>query len=189
MNTPAPNPENRDSPPPDPQTPSGLLRDFERCAIPIEQWTHRTHLTVAYLILLEDQDLGLATDRMRAGIVRYNAAKGIRQTATTGYHETLTVAWMWILNAAMSAEFGRQYGSQGSGAAELRGPGATSPPPESFFHANPHLLSPLLLKLYYSSDRMMSVEARRSFVEPDLGPLPTVTSREGSQASRRGSAQ
>jgi hypothetical protein len=46
---------------------------------------------------------------------------------------------------------------------------------EAFFAAHPHLLSKVLLRLWYSRERMMSAEAKAGWVEPDLAPLPAVT--------------
>jgi len=128
------------------------LSAFEACSIPLESWNHRAHLTVAYLLLRED-DFDHALDRMRRGIQKFNAAHGIEQTPTGGYHETLTVAWLRILHAMMITH----------------GPGNG---PDGFLDQHPHLLSKVLLRLYYSRARIMSVEARHSWVEPDLAQLP-----------------
>ena len=128
------------------------LSAFESCSIPLAQWNHRAHLTVAYL-LLREHGLEEATDRMCRGVQRYNAANNIRQTPTGGYHETLTIAWMRILHTTMGA-----YGPADG--------------PDSFFEQHPHLLSKVLLRLFYSRERIMSDEARRGWVEPDLAPLP-----------------
>lgn len=45
--------------------------------------------------------------------------------------------------------------------------------PDDFFTQHPHLLSKVLLRLFYSRSRIMSPEARAAWVEPDLAPLPT----------------
>ena len=127
---------------------------FEACSIPIELWNHRAHLTIAYL-LLRDWPLEAATARMRRGVQRYNAANGIEQTSTGGYHETLTVAWMRLLHTTMTV-----YGPEQNA--------------EQFLQAHPHLLSRVLLRLFYSRPRIMSPEARHGWVEPDLAPLPRI---------------
>lgn len=51
-----------------------LLRVFEECSLPRDQWTHRCHVKVAYLYLRQfpyDQ----ALLKIRNGIQKYNAAK------------------------------------------------------------------------------------------------------------------
>ena len=128
------------------------LNNFEICAIPLEQWNHRAHLTIAYL-LLRAYPLEEATDRMGTGIQKYNAAHGIEQTPTGGYHETLTAAWMRVLHATMTV-----YGHADSA--------------EQFFDQHPHLLSKVMLRLFYSRARIMCDQARYGWVEPDLAPLP-----------------
>lgn len=109
-------------------------------------------MTIAYL-LLRQYPLEEATNRMRRGIQNYNAAHGVEQTPIGGYHETLTVAWMRVLHAAMAA-----YGPADNA--------------DGFFEQHPHLLSKVMLRLFYSRLRIMSDEARYGWVEPDLAPLP-----------------
>ena len=130
------------------------LDNFQSCAIPIEQWDHRAHLTIAYF-LLRSYPLEEATRRMREGIQKYNAAHGIEQAAngTGGYHETMTIAWMRVLHATMSVH----------GHAETA---------EQFLQQHPHLLSKVMLRLFYSRARIMCREAQQGWVEPDLAPLP-----------------
>src|SRR5678815_1247821 len=97
------------------------LENFDACSIPLEQWNHRAHLTIAWT-LLSRFPLEEATDRMRRGVQKYNAHKGIVTTPESGYHETLTVAWMRVLAATM-----RHYGPCASA--------------DEFFAAHPHVLS------------------------------------------------
>jgi hypothetical protein len=130
------------------------LDAFDACAIPIESWNHRAHLTVAYL-LLRTHPVEIAIDRMRAGVQKYNAAHGIVQTPTGGYHETLTVAWMQVIHTTIGA-----YGP-GDG-------------PDDFFAQHPHLLSKVMLRLFYTRPRIMSDAARYGWIEPDLAPLPSL---------------
>jgi hypothetical protein len=130
------------------------LATFESAAIPLADFNHRAHLTVAYLYL-RAHPLEEATRRMKAGIRNFNAAHKVESTPTSGYHETLTVAWMRVLASVIAA-----YGPEKDAAA--------------FFEAHPHLLSKVLLRLYYTRERIMSAEARAGWVEPDLSPLPTI---------------
>jgi len=128
------------------------LETFEACTIPREEYTHRAHLMVAYLYL-RAHPLQQATDKMRTGIHRFNAAKGIENTPSGGYHETLTVAWMRVVHSAMTS-----YGDEGG--------------PDAFLEQHPHLQCRTLLRVFYSKDRIMSAEARAGWVEPDLVRLP-----------------
>ncbi len=128
------------------------IRAFESQRIAPEAWDHRAHLTIAYLYL-RAHGLGEATLRMRRGIKALNEAHGTPEAIDRGYHETLTVAWLRVLDAMMRAH----------GAGEG---------PQEFLDAQPYLLNRLLLRLFYSRDRIMSAEAKRGFVEPDLAALP-----------------
>jgi hypothetical protein len=69
-----------------------FLVRFEASAIPLEEWTHEAHLRMAF-ILLEALPFEDAVERMRHGIQRLNRAQGVENGATSGFHETLTVAW------------------------------------------------------------------------------------------------
>jgi hypothetical protein len=129
-----------------------FLARFEACAIPLEEWNHRAHLRVAWTYLRK-HGLEGATERMRRGIPRFNASKGIEDQLDRGYHDTLTVAWLRILDAMMRAH----------------GPEADA---TSFLDKHTQLHSKALLRLYYTRDRIMTWDAKRRFVEPDLAPLP-----------------
>ena len=44
---------------------------------------------------------------------------------------------------------------------------------DAFFAEHAHLTQRTLLRLFYSRERLVSWEAKRAFVEPDLLTLPT----------------
>ena len=129
-----------------------FLRQFEDCTFPHDQWNHRAHIKVAYLYLRRFP-LGEAIDRMRSGIQTYNAANNVPEGPNTGYHETITQAWMRIIGATIN-----ECGSSGSA--------------DSFCDEQPHLLDKRLLLRFYSRDRILSPEGKAGFIEPDLEPLP-----------------
>ena len=129
-----------------------LLRRFEDCTLPREEWTHAAHLTVALWHLLQF-DWPEAVARVRARIKRYNAAHGIPATPTGGYHETLTLFWLRVVRAFLEAE-------------------------RNEARALVHLANELaathdkgLPLKYYTRERLFSPEARAGWVEPDLRPL------------------
>ena len=69
-----------------------VVRAFEECTLPKVRWTHREHLTVA-LWYLRHHPREEATSRIREGIRRFNLSHG----NTTGYHETITLAWVALI--------------------------------------------------------------------------------------------
>lgn len=139
------------------------LRRFEDHSLPKEEWTHRAHLKVAYLYLTQFS-FAAALERLRTGIQAYNAAQGIQDTPTGGYHETMTQVWLQLVSTAL-----RQFG-----------PADTA---DAFFDAQTQLCDKGTPLLFYSRDRLMSPEAKRSFVAPDLAPLPKPPAHSSSPAA------
>ena len=131
---------------------ANFLSRFEAGTFPLEQWHHRQHIKIAYLYL-RTHPFENALQRMRAGICALNAAHGVPDELTRGYHETMTEAWMRLVQVTLS-----EYG-----------PAASA---DEFFDVNPQLAEKKVLRLFYSRERMMSAEAKARFVEPDLAPLP-----------------
>ena len=129
-----------------------LLAAFENCTLPIEQWTHRAHVRVAYLYASR-HDLEPAIDRMRLNIKAYNKATDTPESIDRGYHETITQAFMRLVFTANLTT----------------GPHGSS---NEFCERHPEFFSKYALKKFYSTERIMTWEAKREFVEPDLCPLP-----------------
>ena len=82
-----------------------LVKHFQNQTLPKEEWTHEAHLTVACWYLL-NHTIDEATCFLRSGIITYNAAVGGKNTATGGYHETLTVFWIQIIAQFFKKEKG-----------------------------------------------------------------------------------
>ena len=129
-----------------------FLAAFEACTIPRDLWNHRTHLRMAYCYL-KRHSFEDTLDRVRTGIQRLNAVHETLELIDSGYHETITVAWLRLLSSTM-----RQFGAMDDS--------------DAFFAEQAHLTQRTLLRLFYSKGRLVSWEAKRAFVEPDLLPLP-----------------
>lgn len=73
-----------------------LVKAFERAEIAREEWDHSSHLTVAcwYLLCCPGDE---AVIRMREGLLNYLEKRGIETTLESGYHETITLAWMCLV--------------------------------------------------------------------------------------------
>ena len=126
-----------------------LVRMFETCTLPLERWDHRAHLTVGLWYLLRHEEV-TATDLIRLGIKRYNRSRGIETTPTGGYHETITLFYVRVISKYL-----RTAGRHGSIAALAEGLFKSAGCKQLPFE-------------YYSKERLMSLEARRGWVEPDL---------------------
>ncbi len=70
-----------------------FVRAFEEGTLPRPEWTHARHLVMA-LWYLRRLDRDRATALIRGGIRRYNE----RQGNLTGYHETITLAWVAVID-------------------------------------------------------------------------------------------
>jgi hypothetical protein len=142
-----------------------FLRQFEACTFPYAHWTHRAHLRVGYLYVTR---LGLAgaIPKVTAGIRAYNRSQGIVDTPTSGYHETMTVAWLHLVAAMLS-----EYGPTGAIDPAAAGESSLSLA-EQFLEAQTQLREKKLLRFFYSRERFCSPEAKYNFVPPDLTPFP-----------------
>ena len=134
----------------DPET---LAARFTALTLPKDEWTHAAHLTVGAWHVDRYGPVEALT-LLRDGIRRLNESHGNINTATDGYHETITAAYVTLLAAYVEA-------------CPLGLPLSTRVE---------HLLAgPLagrdMLLTFYSRERLMSVEARARWVEPDLAPL------------------
>jgi hypothetical protein len=132
-----------------------LVQRFEDRTLPLEQWTHRAHVKVAFTYLRE-HSFDEALQRMRAGVQAFNTLHGVPNTPTSGYNETTTVAFLRLIAATMQA-YGEAF---------------PTPDGEAFCNTHPHLLHKQVLRLFYSPARRMLPEAKTRFIEPDLAPLP-----------------
>lgn len=67
------------------------------CSLPKPEWTHEVHVLVC-VALVRRHGPGEALRILRLAIPRYNLATGVANTATSGYHDTLTVFYVWSVN-------------------------------------------------------------------------------------------
>src|SRR5204863_2084826 len=81
---------------------SGALDDlasrFVACTLPKGDWTHLAHLKVGAWHV-DRYGPAEALARLRAGIRRLNDFHGTVNSATSGYHETVTAAYVRLLAA------------------------------------------------------------------------------------------
>lgn len=128
---------------------AALLAAFESCTLPKAEWTHEAHVRTAWIYLTtRSYDDALAA--LRNGIPKYNRSLG----NTTGYHDTVTVAYARIIAARILISPDDDF------------------PDFRLRHADLFAKSPSPLARHYSKERLASPEAVESFVDPDLSPLP-----------------
>jgi hypothetical protein len=121
-------------------------------SLPKAEWTHAAHFAAACW-LLRRPDMHATRDMPRL-IRAYNEATGTHNTDTGGYHETITLASLRAAGAWLAAR-----------------------PQAPLYEALEELLVSRFgrsdwLLAYWSRPVLFCVTARRSWVEPDLEPLP-----------------
>jgi hypothetical protein len=122
---------------------------FETCQLPNALFHHRDHLRLAW-IYLRRYGSAEAGAQIAKSIQRYAAHHG----ATQKYHETVTLAWLQLVDYAAS---------RAPAGARL----------EDALASFPELLDKNTLGQYYSRAALDSDTARVIFTQPDLKPLPT----------------
>ena len=131
-----------------------LVRLFLDRSLPKPAWTHVAHLRVG-LWHVRRFGAELAVDLLRERISRYNEAVGTANTSTSGYHETLTVFYVKVIDAFVSADASPDQAADMLERRLLEAVGDRELPLR-----------------YYSRECLFSTEARRQWVAPDLQPLP-----------------
>jgi hypothetical protein len=122
---------------------------FEQCRVSKNEWTHEAHLVVGFWYVLT-RGRPAALSAMRSGIVRHNESVGTPNTATEGYHETITRLYLDGIVTFVAERPERSFEDQL--AALLASPLGRSSWPLT----------------RYSRSRLFSAQARRAWVEPDL---------------------
>jgi hypothetical protein len=121
--------------------------------LPRAEWTHAAHFAAALWLMRHRPEIELSRDM--PGLIRaFNEAKGRVNDDTTGYHETITQASLRAARPFLDAN-----------------------PDVPLFQVVAALLrtelgNPNWLLQYWSRERLMSVDARRTWLEPDRKPLP-----------------
>jgi hypothetical protein len=130
-----------------------LVAAFRARTLTHAAWTHAAHLTVgAFYVHALGADEAL--ERLRAEIPRLNDAHGTVNSATSGYHETITAAFVRLLDEGLAA-FARDVPLERRIEALLAGP----------------LGGSRVLLAFWSRELLMSPRARAAWVPPDLAEL------------------
>ena len=125
-----------------------LVRRFEDASLDVAGFHHRQHLIVA-ASLLDASPYDVALARMRKGLFGLLAKAG-----KDAYHETVTVFWMRALRHRLSACDASLSARDRIREAVTWAEGGQP------------------LRAHYSAELIGSDAAKKTFVEPDLRPLP-----------------
>ena len=133
-----------------------LVAQFCDRTLPKNKWNHEGHLIVGIWHHFQFS-FDNAVDLLRKRIIDYNESVGTTNSDDSGYHETLTIFWMITI--------------------------------KNFILLHPHLSlvevcnlfikSETALKTYplqfYSKEKLLSKEARRTWIDGDIKPVTNLT--------------
>jgi hypothetical protein len=131
-----------------------LAEKFRAATLPRAQWTHLAHLRVGAWHV---HHFGAteALVRLRHGIRALNVANGVANTPTDGYHETITAAYVTLIDAWLEQHADLTVALEQRVDRMLSGP----------------IADRKVLLRFWSQETLMSPAARASWVPPDLAPL------------------
>ena len=130
-----------------------IAHGFVNRTLPKHEFTHAAHFATAIWLFVRRPDID--PFREMPNLIRaYNESVGGANTDTSGYHETITQASLRAARAFLSER----------------------PDTPLFSLCNELMRSPVgepsWLLAYWSRPRLFSVEARRTWVDPDLQAFP-----------------
>ncbi|MDN5205110.1 hypothetical protein QQ008_27230 [Fulvivirgaceae bacterium BMA10] len=130
-----------------------MIQSFEDGTYPKEAWTHRAHFIMA-LWYTYHEPIHKAKKLIKEGIKNYNVRVGGKNTDDAGYHETITELYIQII-VQYQLSFTTDYNF------EILLEGLD----------NQVFLDKEFPFNYYQKHRLMSKEARKRWVVPDLKPI------------------
>lgn len=126
-----------------------IIFQFNNLTLPKSKWTHEAHLIVA-IWFLKHYEKAEATYYLRSGIINYNLKTGTKNTPTSGYHETITIFWIelidWFIKQHKNSEIEALI----------------------FIFLKSKYASKTIFLEYYSKELLFSTIARANWIAPDL---------------------
>lgn len=127
-----------------------FITQVEACEFPIPEFNHKAHIRLAYAYLVENNTKA-SIQLMKNTLIGLLEFAGIEPSQK--YHETITKAWVLAVHHFMSKT-------------------SNSESADEFINKNPELLDSKIMLTHYSAEVLFSQEARESFIEPNLSPIP-----------------
>ncbi len=129
-----------------------IYHGIQNRTLPKKEWSHGAHLC-AGTALLHDLGLEEAERVMPDMIRRYNEATGVQNTDSDGYHHTITMFYLRAITGFLDGRFSEPLNILATDVLQSKLAEKTYP------------------LIYYNTDLLFSVRARKTWVEPDLQPL------------------
>jgi len=126
---------------------------FESCKMAPSDFNHQAHIRLAY-IYLSEHDAARAHNKMKSALVNFLAHNNVDPSK---YHETVTKAWILAVRHFMKQSTDSSF---------------TASSATDFITKNPKLLDKNIMLTHYSGELLFSDQARVTFIEPNLDPIP-----------------
>jgi hypothetical protein len=133
-----------------------LVASFEDCSLPKEDWSHEAHLLAGMMMCLRYDKT--AYFEMKKRVIRFNEAVGTINSDSSGYHDTITLYWIWVIYDFCKKNNITAFDQYAVDTLLMS---------EELAERNTFLT-------YYSKEKIMSVEARLNIVFPDLAKMENV---------------
>lgn len=133
-----------------------LVEKWESGQMEKDEWTHEMHLIMGFAMLVRFGKNALPA--MRERIIKHNEVVGTINNGSTGYHETMTVYWLWLIRNFMIEKDLKTFDETTLDELVYE---------ESLAKRNCWLV-------HYKEETIKSVAARRNFVQPDFGKMTGV---------------
>jgi hypothetical protein len=133
-----------------------LVERWENGQLEKEEWTHEMHLLVGCAMVVRYGKNALF--EMRQRIIRHNEAIGTLNSDDSGYHETLTVYWLWVIRKFLKEKQLKTFDEITLDALLFE---------ENMAKRNEWAD-------FYKLETIKSVAARRNFVQPDFGEMQEI---------------
>ncbi|KAJ7061990.1 ADP-ribosylation factor [Mycena amicta] len=148
-----------------------FLHQFD--TLSLSAWDHYTHIRIAF-VLLKKFGRQEGKDKIFDGLKRYITHAPPTQTNGRTFHLTMTYFWIQLVHFGIQSMprtthvHTHPLADSDSDAGDFL----------RFLLVNPYVADGALWAEYYSKDVMMSQEAKRAMVLPDLKPLPNLVVRD-----------
>ena len=133
-----------------------IVQQLEDTTLPKEDWNHEQHLIVALSVVARFGKR--AMPEMMKRIKHYNKSVGIINSESSGYHDTVTIFWIWAVWYFMSKQGDIQFNQAAI---------------DTLFATDALTKRNIWLE-YYSKDVMLSPDARFEYIEADVKPMPNI---------------
>ena len=127
---------------------------IEEARFSAEDFDHRAHLRLAYIYLANYRNVSQANLAVEKALIGLLKAAAIDPAVK--YHQTLTTAWLMAVWHFMNSSGNTESANE-------------------FIDKNSKLLNSKIMLSHYTEERLYSDESRRTFVAPDLEPIPVYT--------------